>query len=727
MATTHRRLTTYARSACLFVLTLVFGGALNAQTGVLDEVFFHPIATHPGRVVGITHAGDSSGRLFLTVQEGQILVHDGQQLLETPFLDLEGKVKCCGENGLLNIAFHPGYAQNGSFFLVYNDLDGAIVISRWQVSTDDPNAADPESEEVVLRLEKIFETHNGGQLLFGPDGYLYISVGDDGQAGDNLDNGQNPGTLYGTILRVDIDNGVPYAIPATNPFVDDPEVRPEIWAYGLRNPWRSSFDRVTGDMFIGDVGQARMEEIDLIQAGTSGQNFGWRLMEGTLCHIPGADCDDGALTPPILTYLHRDDGCTGAITGGYRYRGVDDPALEGLYIYADFCKGDLRAAAAVDGVWMDVSTRETNLSITTFGEDEAGELYLASLRGRTVYRLTTSPVPPTVSLLSPSAAVAGNPDLDLIVAGLNFDPSTQVEWNGEMRQTFFVDENRLGAVLLATDLEEAGVGEITVAHPDGAKSSAPVEFTIQEPPVAAPVLTVAGFVDAAGFVGGRGVAPGSIASIFGTGMAVVTDQATVAPPLPVALGGTRILLDEFEAPQSYVGEGQANIQVPWELAGRTTATLAVMMGPVASAPIVVPLPKYSPAVFALNESNQGAVFFAENLGLIAGPSNSEFAARPARIGDFIVIWGTGFGAVTNQPPTGAATGPDDPLAETVVTPTVRIGQFIAQVVFSGLAPGFPGLYQINARVAEGTPSGDAVPLLVTIGGKRANEVTIAVE
>ena len=352
----HSRLRGYSRSILTGVLLLVSASALCAQSGVLDEIFFHPIVTNLRRVVGIAHAGDGSGRLFLTLQQGRILVYDGQQLVETPFLDLEGEVKCCGENGLLNIVFHPDYEQNGSFFIFYNDLAGDIVVSRWRVSTDDPNVADLGSEEVLLRLEKVFETHNGGQLLFGPDGFLYISVGDDGVAGDNLDNGQNLKTPYGAILRVDVDSGDPYNIPATNPFVDNPEARPEIWAYGLRNPWRSSFDRATGDMFIGDVGQRTMEEIDLIPAGTSGQNFGWRLMEGTLCHNPEMDCDDGSLTPPILTDLHRDEACTGAITGGYRYRGVEEPPLEGLYIYADFCKGDLRAAAEVNRVWTDVLT-----------------------------------------------------------------------------------------------------------------------------------------------------------------------------------------------------------------------------------------------------------------------------------------------------------------------------------------------------------------------------------
>ena len=199
-----------------------------------------------------------------------------------------------------------------------------------------------------------------------------------------------------------------------------------------------------------------------------------------------------------------------------------------------------------------------------------------------------------------------------------------MEWSGQPRETVFESANRLGVVLPATDIEEAGTGEMTVVNPDPVSRSAPLEFTIHEPPAVAPVVTAKGFVDAAAFIGGRGVAAGSIATVFGTGMAVVTDQATVGPPLPVALGGTRVLLDEFEAPQSYVGAGQANIQVPWELAGRATAVLTIRMGPVSSAPVTVPLAAFTPAVFTLgasgqSASSQGAVFFAENLGLIAGP------------------------------------------------------------------------------------------------------------
>ena len=589
----------YGLLAAISAIALAVSGGLQAQSGVLDDVFFHPIATNVGRVVGISHAGDGSGRLFLVVQNGQILVHDGQDVLETPFLDIEPEVACCGERGLLSIAFHPDYQQNGTFFLFYNDLESDSVISRWQVSADDPNVADLESETVILKLDKLSERHNGGQLLFGPDGYLYISVGDDGEANDTFDNGQNLSTLYGTILRVDVDNGDPYIIPETNPFVGDPEARPEIWVYGLRNPWRSSFDRATGDMFIGDVGQATMEEIDLIPAGTSGQNFGWRLMEGTLCHIPEADCDPGGLTPPILTDLHREGGCAGSVTGGYRYRGTEDPPFEGLYIYGDFCKGELRAATDVDGTWMNVSTRALDFSMTTFGEDELGEIYVADLRGRAVHRISTRPPPPTVSLLSPRAAVAGNPDLTLIVAGFNFEPGAQVEWNGSVRETVRVSENRLTVLLLADDLADSGTAEITVVNPDPAVKSRPLEFVVHDPPDVAPVITAEGFVDAAAFMGERGIAPGSIASVFGTGMAVVTDEATVDPPLPTALGGTRVLLDEFEAPQSYVGPGQANIQVPWELAGRASAALT------ATAPTVPYFrsTSYQPSLLALSLSS----------------------------------------------------------------------------------------------------------------------------
>jgi glucose/arabinose dehydrogenase len=344
------------------------------------------VATGLQSPTAIVHAGDGSRRLFVLEQPGRIRVMVDGELLSEPFLDISGQISAGGERGLLGLAFHPDYAGNGLFFIDYTDGAGHTVVARYRVSAQDPNRADPASAGEVLRVEQPFANHNGGQLGFGPDGYLYVSLGDGGSGGDPQDNGQNLGTLLGTILRLDVDGAEPYAVPADNPFVDREGARPEIWAYGLRNPWRFSFDRGSGDLWIADVGQNVWEEINL-QPGDSvgGENYGWRLMEGAHCFQPAEGCDREGLTLPVLEYDH-DQGCS--VTGGYRYRGSAIGGLTGVYTFADYCSGVVWGAReGEDGSWTSSELLSSGFRVSAFGEDEGGELYLADHGGGAVYRL----------------------------------------------------------------------------------------------------------------------------------------------------------------------------------------------------------------------------------------------------------------------------------------------------------------------------------------------------
>jgi glucose/arabinose dehydrogenase len=288
---------------------------------------------------------------------------------------------------LLSVAFHPDFAENGDLFVDYTDTNGDTVVARYQVSATDPNRAEPASAEVILSVEQPAANHNGGLLLFGPrDGYLYIGLGDGG--GGNGQNGQDLSTLLGKILRIDIDqmtDDLRYAIPPDNPCVDQPGARPEIWALGLRNPWRFSFDRVTGDLWIGDVGSATYEEVNYQPAASAGgENYGWDLMEGTACDA-GGGCD--AFVAPVSGFDH-DEGCV--ITGGYVYRGSAIPDLHGVYLFADYCSGRVWGLVRdASNAWTRLGPVETGLRISSFGEDASGEFYVVDIQGA-VYRLLTS-------------------------------------------------------------------------------------------------------------------------------------------------------------------------------------------------------------------------------------------------------------------------------------------------------------------------------------------------
>ncbi len=340
-----------------------------------------PVAEGFTRPVHLTTAGDGSGRLFVVEQPGKIWIVQDGQVNPTPFLDITDRVGSDAyEQGLLSVAFHPDYPTNGRFFVDYTNKQGDTVISRFQVSPD-PNRADPASEVILLTIAQPYVNHNGGQIAFGPDGYLYVGMGDGGSANDPQNNAQNLNTLLGKILRLDVDRAEPYGAPETNPFANRPDARPEIWSYGWRNPWRFSFDPATGDMYIGDVGQNRYEEISFEPAGSpGGLNYGWRLMEGLHCFNP-PDCNpaDLPVVLPIAEYSH-DFGCS--VTGGHVYRGSAFPALTGVYFYGDFCSGiiwGLRRQA--DGGWSQAKLLESGLSISSFGQDEAGEVYVVDHQG----------------------------------------------------------------------------------------------------------------------------------------------------------------------------------------------------------------------------------------------------------------------------------------------------------------------------------------------------------
>jgi glucose/arabinose dehydrogenase len=335
--------------------------------------------------VFVAGPADGSGRLFVVEQPGRIrIVRDGK-VLPAPFLDIADKVSCCGEQGLLGLALAPGFGRtSGAFFVDYTDRNGDTVIARGTAGANGASNTAAGSVQTVLQIGQPFANHNGGMLAFGPDGDLYIGMGDGGSGGDPRGNGQRLGTLLGKIVRIDVmsDPGSDrYVVPPTNPFVANPDAKPEIWAFGMRNPWRFSFDRANGDLWIGDVGQDQVEEIDVGRAadgGGAGLNYGWNRMEGTRCFKSILGCDQAGLTAPFTEYAHGSGDC--AIIGGYVYRGNAIPGLQGTYLFADECSGTIRAVVAAGPSGQEpVVLLESRRAISSFGEDEVGELYLTDL------------------------------------------------------------------------------------------------------------------------------------------------------------------------------------------------------------------------------------------------------------------------------------------------------------------------------------------------------------
>lgn len=472
------------------VLTVSFLPSLQSQEAAAKaqegdgQIVLEPVLSGLAGPVYVTSAHDAGSRLFIVEQEGRIKVLGAGTQSPTVFLDISARVLAGGERGLLGLAFHPQFRINRRFFVDYTRAtDGATVIAEYQASSANPNIAQTE-EKVLLVISQPFANHNGGMIEFGPDGFLYIGMGDGGSANDPGNRAQDINNLLGKILRIDVDhaNGsVPYSSPPGNPFFGSIPGRDEIFAIGMRNPWRFSFDRLTGDLYVGDVGQNMWEEIDIVKAGS---NMGWRVMEATHCNPSlGGACDSAGLTLPIAEYTHSGGRCS--VTGGYVYRGSQGTFPPGTYLYADFCSGEI--FTLMNG--QQSLLLDTGLSISSFGEDEAGEIYVVNLGG-TIHRIVnTNPAQPFTLIRAVVVRRSTGVVLDPITVqknGKRFDVAAFVDKfdlegatilvNGRSMKNTTQDDltpgsSTLRARLRRTTLSEAGPLVIEVLARDGAHSN----------------------------------------------------------------------------------------------------------------------------------------------------------------------------------------------------------------------------------------------------------------
>lgn len=387
----------------LLLFSFLFSGLSFAQTIALE-----PFANAFMDPVEIVHAGDS--RLFVVEQGGRIKILNSDGTTNgTPFLNVSSLLSIGGERGLLGLAFHPDYADNGFFYINYTNTSGNTVVARYTRDIDNPNVADPDSAMTLLTVNQPFANHNGGCLRFGPDGYLYIALGDGGSANDPQGNGQNINTLLGKLLRIDVDSGDPYSIPADNPFVGV-DGMDEIWAVGLRNPWKFSFNRLNGDLWIADVGQNELEEINKDTSGEGGLNYGWRCYEGSAV-FNNAGCSGAeAYEMPFAEYTHAGGACS--ITGGYVYTGNNYPALQGKYIFADFCSNQIGMVGDDGNIEFTSVPLAFQSNFTAFAEDSNGELYIVGQSGN-VYKIIDSSLG-TKDFANTSYTVYPNPATDMV-------------------------------------------------------------------------------------------------------------------------------------------------------------------------------------------------------------------------------------------------------------------------------------------------------------------------
>ncbi len=580
---------------------LLLAGMTLAMGAAGQEIRLAQVASGISNPTDIESARDGSGRLFLVQQNGLVKILRGSAVDPQPFLDITSKTRADGERGLLGLAFPPDFAAKQRFYVDYTDLSGNTTIAMYRVGSN-PDLADASSETVLLKIAQPYSNHNGGQVRFGPDGYLYIGMGDGGSAGDPQRNAQNRLSLLGKLLRLDVESQPGTVnIPPDNPFIVLSSARGEIWALGLRNPWRFSFDRATGDLWIADVGQDAYEEVDFQPASSrGGENYGWNQTEGLHCYTAG--CNLQAFTAPVAEYPHS-LGCS--VTGGFVYRGRASPGLRGIYLYGDYCSGRIWGIERQSGQWASRLLLASGFNISTFGEDEAGELYVANAGNGTIHRIEGSQ---------------------------------------------------------------------------------------------APRYTGASVVNAAGFA--PGVSPGSLATVFAAG---VKDDPGIALassiPIATTLEGVSVTVNGVAAPihgiASVNGVEQVNFQVPFEVAGSTSAAVVVARGEAGPA-VTVAVVEIQPAVYGDGAGNAVAVHNADYT--LVTP------ARPLVPGEYAFVYAAGLGRVQNPPPTGAG-APVSPPSATLKQVRVTVGGVEAPVPFAGLAPGLVGVFQVDFQVPAGAPSG----------------------
>lgn len=605
--------------------TLIAASFLLATNLAGQEIRLVQTASGIGAPTDIQNAGDGSGRLFFVQQNGVVRLFRNGSLSVQPFLDIRTKTIADGERGLLGLAFSPKFAQTGRLYVDYTDLNGNTVIAQYRLSSN-PDVADSTSEIVLLRITQPFPNHNGGQVRFGPDGYLYIGMGDGGSAGDPLHNGQNLGTLLGKLLRIDVESSPGQVrIPPDNPFVNTAGARPEIWAYGLRNPWRYSFDSANGDLWIADVGQDTYEEIDYQPTSShGGENYGWNLMEGMHCFQLG--CNTKGLTLPVAEYSHSVGGCS--VTGGFMYRGSGSPGLRGTYIYADLCSGIIWGLSQEGGGWVSRRlTTASGFSITTFGQDEAGELYVSNANNGAIYHVLGNQAPRIapggvvnaasfVPGLTPGSLAtvfaAGVLDTAGVVGATQIPIATSlngvsVTVNGIAAPIYAVANTRgLEQVNFQVPFEVAGQASAPVVVSRAGQASAAVTVPVLDvqPAVYTSDGTQAVVVHNQNFTlvtTARPLQRGEFAFLYAAGLGKVSNQpqtgagAPASLPLASVLGNLQVTLADMVCEVQYaglapglVGVYQVNFRIPANAPGGL-ADLVVTAGSTASPKVKVPV------------------------------------------------------------------------------------------------------------------------------------------